>query len=265
MVNPERIRAGTDLHAVGEAFLDCLTSIELPILEEKQFLLLKGDTDSTSTDFSKALWTARLVYRKYFEQKDRASKELFKAIAWFAHQRGPIDVDDVNGAALRELAATIAVATKAEDSNSRKDIVALLFEALHVQGPGTLCLELLGMLLCIWSDSVHCNSESSTANMFFSGADQFSMLHPAKLASLSKLLLQDLSSNMGAYARSEQLRGLVSNRVLRIHKSWSKHGDAQRDLSILEDILMQCRTLDTKEQDLTPLVISRLTAPTSSS
>ena len=264
VVNPEGILARSELHAIEEAFLDCLTSIEVPILEENQFLLLKGNKDSVITDFSKALCIIRLVHRKYFEQEDRASKELFKVIAWFAHQQGPIDVGDVNGAALRELAATIAIATKTENSNCKKDIVILLFEALHVQGPGTLCLELLGMLLCIWSDGVHCNPELSSANMFFSGADEFSMLHPATLASLSKLLLHDLSSNMGTYARSEKLRGLVTNRVLRIHKSWSKHGDVQRDLSLFEGILMQCRTMDTTEQDLKPLVISRLTAPTCS-
>jgi hypothetical protein len=259
LVNQEGILAGTEFHDIGEAFLDCLTSIELPILEENKFLVLKGDKDSTVLDLSKTFWTVRLVYRKYFEQKDRASKELVKAIAWFAHQRGTTNFAAVSDAVLRELAAAIAIAAKAEDSNSKKDIVSLLFEALHVQGPGTLCLELLGMLLCVWSDGGHCDSESSLVNVFFSGAYQFSLLHPTTLANLSKLLLYNLPSNMGAYARSEKLRGLVSNRTLRIHKSWSKQGDTRRDLSILEGILIRCRTLDTKEHDLVSLVISRLT------
>jgi hypothetical protein len=180
-------------------------------------------------------------------------------IAWFAHQRGATKFASVSDAILRELAAAIAVAAKAEDSNSKKDIVSLLFEALHVQGPETLCLELLGMLLCVWFNDGHCDAESSLVNVFFSGAYQFSLLDPKTLANLSKLLLHNLPSNMGAYARSEKQRGLVSNRTLRIHKSWSQQGDVQPDLSILEGVLIRCRDLDTEEQALVSLLISRLT------
>jgi hypothetical protein len=259
LVNEERIRVGTELHVVEEAFLDCLMSIELPILEENKFLVLNGDKDSTVEDLSKAFWTVRLVYRKYFEQKDRASKELLRVIAWFAHQRGANNFAAVSDAILRELAAEIAIAAKAENSNNKKDIVSLLFEALHVQGPGTLCLELLGMLLCVWSNGGHCDTESSSVNVFFSGASHFSLLHRKTLANLSKLLLHNLPSNMGAYARSEKQRGLVSNRTLRIHKSWSQQGDVQPDLSILEGVLIRCRDLDTEEQALVSLLISRLT------
>jgi hypothetical protein len=257
MVNEERIRTGTEFYVVEVAFLDCLTSIELPILEENEFLVFKVDEDSTFLNLSKAFWTVRLVYRKYFEQKDRASKELLRVIAWFAHQRRASSFAAVSDAV--QLAAAIAIAAKAEDSNSKKNIVSLLFEALHVQGSGTLCLELLGMLLGVWSDGGHCDSETSSVNVFFSGAYQSNLLQPMILAKLSQLLLDSLPSNMGAYARSEKQRGLVSNRILRIHKSWSQQGDAQPDLSILEGILIQCRNLDTKEQDLVSLVISRLT------
>ena len=251
------IETSAEVQLVVEAYLDCLMLIEYSILEEKQFLLM-NDNESEDTSVSRADCTVCLVSRDYFKQKDRASKELLRVIAWFAGQ----DETAANGGALRELAVRIAIAAKAEDSLSKKEIVSLLFEALHVHGPGTLCLELLGMLTSLWSDDTECDAETSSAGVFFDGMNQISVLAPGTLADVSKLLIHDLPMNMGVFARTERLQGFISNRVWRLRKAWSDQRAGQTDVSTLENILYHCRAQDTNDFLPASVTISRLTEST---
>jgi len=247
------------MHTVEKAFLDCLSLLEATVLEENQLFVLNGSSDYQSTDLFKSFCIIGLVCRQYFDHEGRVSKELLKVVAWFANQRG--STGDLGAAPLRELAFRIAIATKAVTSETKKDIMSLLFEALHVNGPGP-SLELLGMIASTWSNGQECDAESSTVETYFGPADQDSILPPSTMSNVSKLLLNDVPCNFGTYGRSGKLQGLVANSVLRIVKTWSEQGVAQQDLTPLEGILICCRTLEhAKEDDLATLMISRLSMP----
>ena len=249
---------GTMMHSIERPLLDCLSSLQISVLEENRLFALSGDKRHGVTDLSRAYCIVGLVGRQYFEQEGRSSKELLKVVAWFANERGASAISD---ASLRELAFRISIATKSETLESKKDIMSLVFEALHVHGLGS-CLELLGMLASRWSTGPECDPESSSVGIFFNGADQDSMLPRLTLSNISKLLLNDAPRNMGEYGLTAKLKGLIANTVLRIYKSWAERGVAQQDLSVLEDILIRCRTLEhTKAHELTTLMISQLTTP----
>lgn len=245
------------MHSVEKAFLDCLSQLEVTVLDENQFFMLSGNLEHKAADLSRAFCIVGLVCRQYFEQEGRSSKELLKVVAWFAN---PCETSNVNDASLRELAFRLAIATKDESLESKKEILSLLIEALHVRVDGRgMCLELLGILASTWSNGLECNPESTSVGTFFATADRDSVLSPAMLPSVSELTLYDMPCNMGVYARFSKLQGLIANSVLRIVRTWSEQGVAQQDISLLTGILICCRTHDNaKEHDLATLMISRL-------
>lgn len=241
------------MHSIEKSYIDCLTQIDAAVLEENQMLVLSSD--DYHMDLSRAIYIVDLLSRHYFEEQGRSSKELLKVIAWFANQRSS---PSNNEASLRQLAVRITIAaTMTESSESKKDSMSLLFEALLVRGPVTCCLELMGMLASTWTN--RCNAESSSSELYFRGTRGDSLLLPTLMKDVSNLLLKDLPFNIGAYGRSAKVQGLIANSVLRIFKTWSEQGVSEEELALIENILVCCRTLEhNKEEDLASLVVSRL-------
>jgi hypothetical protein len=245
------------MHSVEKAFFDCLSQLKVTVLDENQFFVLSGSLEHKAADLSRAFCIVGLVCRQYFEQEGRSSKELLKVVACFAN---PSETSNVNDTSLRELAFRLAISTKDESLGSKKEILSLLIEALHVRVHGRgMCLELLGMLASTWTNGLECNPESSAVGTFFANADRDSMLSPAMMSSVSELTLTDMPCNMGAYGRFSKLQGLIANSVLRLVRTWSEQGVAQQDISLLAGVLICCRTHDkAKEHDLATVMISRL-------
>lgn len=241
------------MHPLQKSFLDCLSNLDVTVLDENKFLVLRSNSEDEALNLSKAFCISGLISRQYFEQEGRSSKQLLKLVAWFAS--GTSNLSDTM---LRELAFRISIATKYESEDGKKEIMSVLFEALHIHGPGPR-LELLGMLASTWTNGLECDPETSSVELFFDAANQDSILLPVTLSSISGMLLKDMPCNMGAYGRSTKLQGQIANNVLRIIKTWSEQGAAQQNLSLLEGILICCRSLESaKEHDLAALMALQL-------
>jgi hypothetical protein len=130
---------------VFDAFVECLTEIPHPVLEEQLFFAF-----DPKKEVVEHLWRIRcvsaLINVGYFEEKEILRKITTSLFAWFSRQ----ELQGGTQFSMRKSGFAIASAVEAIDDTTKNQVVLLLLESMLINGHRVVALDLMGLLASQW-------------------------------------------------------------------------------------------------------------------
>lgn len=239
--------------SIVEKYADCLLEIPVSTLVDTEFFTLK-ELDGFPGEALRYRCVMVLVRKGYFTTPSRASSEIASAIAWFSRQLTSSE-EEVFSSTLLQVACSIADATAAENSDSRKELLLTLLDNLLLTGPSAsyVGLQMLGVLVCRWVNGEGSDGDLSLACLISTQMDRWKELSPPSLQQTFRILVHDLPANLATYIRAERMSSVVFNRLCRVYNKWFEQGAEQETMDCVRKALICCRTVDSGSDDFASL------------
>ncbi|KAG7342028.1 hypothetical protein IV203_007120 [Nitzschia inconspicua] len=241
--------------SVLEAYTDCLSEISPSVLQENDFFSVK-QLDGFVGESVRIQVIMILVRSDYFESASRVNREIGSAMAWICRQLVACN-DDILSCTILRVACSVAQATENAVVAGKTDLLlSLLDNLLMVSAPASFVgLEILGLLVYLWSDGNGSNGELSMLFALDRSPQRWQDLSPESLKDAFRVAVCDLPFNLARYTRREKLSKVVCNRLWRMYIKWLEQGATDETLHPIRRALITCRDSDvTSTEDLVSLV-----------
>ena len=171
--------------------------------------------------------------------------------AWLA--RLTIQVD--NQLTVWKVGLIVASAVGVIDDAHKSQVSLLLLEAMLVHGHDVLALDLLALVLNNGG-----SQRASISALCVRGIDCLPELSGKSLVQLWHSVLQELPTNLGAFAKRTKSERMFSNRIVQVRNTWIDKGAPDDKLSLLLRMLVNCKSSDTSEKHTVAIMTSKLAA-----
>jgi hypothetical protein len=234
----------SDQRIIIETYASCLLEIPAKLLLEADFFSVK-DLDGFFGESLRIRVVMVLVQNDHFASATHSYGEIASAIAWICRQLVACD-DDIYSSTILQVVCTIAKASSKESAAKKNDLlISLLDNLLLVSTAASFVgLQVLAALLFQWCYGRGSDGDLSLSIVLGTSIDKWHDMPTILLHEAFRLAVHDLPFNLAKYARSENLSGVLFNRLWRIYIKWRENGADDETLFHFRRALVSCRDAD---------------------